>query len=91
MIFGNGLFSYSTLVKGSYFMGIHPHNLILNIISELGLVGLVLYLAFVGSVVLGKGLNLASVSPLNGILLGMALGEAFRAMVDTASNAAALS
>ena len=83
MILGNGLFSYSTMFKGSYFLGAHPHNLVLNIISELGLIGLALYLGFLGSVVLGRGLNLVGVSPLNGILIGMALGELFRAMVDT--------
>jgi O-antigen ligase len=83
MMFGNGLFSFSTLLKGAYVLGTHPHNLVLNILSEFGLIGLLLYAGFVGSVVLGKGLNRATVTPLNGILWGIALGEVFRALVDT--------
>jgi hypothetical protein len=83
MMFGNGLFGYSTLLKGAYFLGAHPHNLVLNILTEFGLIGLLLYLGFVGSVVLGKGRSGATITPLNGILWGMALGEIFRALVDT--------
>ena len=83
MIFGNGLFSYSTMYKGFYFLGTHPHDFFLNIMTEFGLIGLFLYFLFAGSIVLGKGLNLAAATPLNGILLGMAFGELFRALVDT--------
>ena len=82
MMFGNGLFSFSTLLKGAYVPGTHPHNLVLNILTQFGLIGLLLYLSFVGSIVLGKRLRLSTVTPLNGILLGIALGEIFRAMVD---------
>src|SRR5262249_51187483 len=83
MIFGNGLFSYSTQLRGSYFIGAHPHNLVLLLLTELGLLGLVIYSCFIGSLVLGKGIRLIPNSPLSGILLGIAVGELFRAMIGT--------
>jgi len=83
MMFGNGLFSFSTQLKGIYLLGLHPHDLVLNVLTEFGLIGLLLYSGFIGSVVLGKGLNRATITPLNGILWGIALAEIFRALVDT--------
>lgn len=81
MLFGNGLFSFSTMYQGFYFLGTHPHNLFLNILTEFGLIGMFLFASLIGTVVLGRGLRLKNATPLNGILLGIATGEVFRAMV----------
>ena len=83
MLFGNGLFSFSTQLRGFYFLGAHPHNLVLSILTEFGVIGLLLYLGLAGSLILGKGSNRNTITPLNGILWGILMGEIFRALIDT--------
>ena len=64
-LIGNGFASFSTLFhKGLELRGAHPHNVVLQIAAELGLVGLVLFGVFVWSGLRHAGLRRLRDDPL---------------------------
>jgi O-antigen ligase len=52
ILFGNGLLSFSELYIGRYVPGANPHNILIEILTEFGLIGLFIFIAFAVSLLM---------------------------------------
>lgn len=82
VFFGDGLFSFSQQFRGRYNPGTHPHNLVVAILCEFGLVGLTLFSLLVTSLLAAADLRAARASPLAVVLISLAAGAVFRALAS---------
>lgn len=81
-IFGNGILSFPEMLRGAYQPGTNPHNLILEIATEYGLIGVVLFVFFIASAIAGSTIRLASNGPLPIIAVTLFIGAALNIPVS---------
>jgi hypothetical protein len=80
VFFGDGLFSFSQQYRGIYLPGTSPHNLAATILTEFGLVGLVIFILLLTSLVAPGAFRVDRSSALAAVLVALAIGAALRAV-----------
>ena len=82
ILFGDGVFSFSGQLRGTYLEGVHPHNLIMNILTEFGLVGLAFYILTLVHLVPFKRTVRAIRGAAATIVIALVVGSLFRGLAS---------
>lgn len=81
ILIGDGLFSFSQQYRGVYRVGAHPHNLIVYILCEFGIIGLILFLGLCVCLTIEAIKVSQRCSALRATLLSLVIALWFRAVV----------
>jgi len=81
VLVGDGLFSFSHQYRGVYRVGAHPHNLIVYILCEFGIIGLLLFIGIIACLIIDAGRIEYSNSTLKTTLLSLTVAFWFRGII----------
>ena len=82
VFFGDGLFSFSKEFRGEYRPGATPHNLIVEILSDSGVVGLTIFALLLASILVRCAFDMKQRRALASVLVALIAGSLFRTIAS---------